>query len=293
MTAPSDILARSLRRPEDHLVLADLLEENPHLQPPCDLCECGHGKKYHHVEGGRRCELEGGGLCLCGACFKSVCTCQEYRPAAWSSLPLHRQPVWQHRVLWPWVLRLRDERWHGVEKEECCRDRWCAGCGGSGFMEHATFALLFDRPKECDEDCSRCSGEYCDLHITAPCECDVIDRHVHRETIPGHLSELAADLRAAGAVKTAERVGELHIGEFGPYGGIAAWAVLPSPIPGIYYERNNACRELIRRVCDLLLVQPCTECNLRAGPFRGSKATMRVGGCPACWGLGEVARELE
>lgn len=30
----------------------------------------------------------------------------------------------------------------------------------------------------CDEGCSRCSGEYCDTHHTAPCECDTADRHV-------------------------------------------------------------------------------------------------------------------
>lgn len=29
----------------------------------------------------------------------------------------------------------------------------------------------------CDEDCTRCSGEYCEQHGVSPCECDVIDRH--------------------------------------------------------------------------------------------------------------------
>lgn len=35
---------------------------------------------------------------------------------------------------------------------------------------------LFDEPC-CDEDCLRCNGEYCDIHITEPCECDVCERH--------------------------------------------------------------------------------------------------------------------
>lgn len=29
----------------------------------------------------------------------------------------------------------------------------------------------------CSEDCTRCSGEYCDTHGVAPCECDVEARH--------------------------------------------------------------------------------------------------------------------
>lgn len=30
---------------------------------------------------------------------------------------------------------------------------------------------------KCEDDCSRCSGEYCDKHITDPCDCDVLERH--------------------------------------------------------------------------------------------------------------------
>lgn len=29
----------------------------------------------------------------------------------------------------------------------------------------------------CSENCTRCSGEYCDTHGVAPCECDVEARH--------------------------------------------------------------------------------------------------------------------
>ena len=31
--------------------------------------------------------------------------------------------------------------------------------------------------KRCTEDCTRCSGEFCERHGTNPCDCDVIDRH--------------------------------------------------------------------------------------------------------------------
>ena len=31
--------------------------------------------------------------------------------------------------------------------------------------------------KSLKENCERCTGEYCDEHITDPCDCDVVDRH--------------------------------------------------------------------------------------------------------------------
>jgi|SRR5581483_352871 len=30
---------------------------------------------------------------------------------------------------------------------------------------------------ECEDDCTRCSGEYCETHITDPCDCDCEERH--------------------------------------------------------------------------------------------------------------------
>lgn len=30
---------------------------------------------------------------------------------------------------------------------------------------------------QCDENCRRCGGAYCDKHFNDPCDCDVIDRH--------------------------------------------------------------------------------------------------------------------
>jgi hypothetical protein len=32
-------------------------------------------------------------------------------------------------------------------------------------------------PTTGEEDCGRCSGAYCGIHITDPCDCDVLDRH--------------------------------------------------------------------------------------------------------------------
>ena len=36
-----------------------------------------------------------------------------------------------------------------------------------------------DMPEiSCEEDCTRCSGEYCEKHFNEPCDCDVVDRHM-------------------------------------------------------------------------------------------------------------------
>jgi phosphoribosylaminoimidazole carboxylase (NCAIR synthetase) len=35
----------------------------------------------------------------------------------------------------------------------------------------------------CEEDCNMCSGEYCNIHFTDKCECDVIDRHKMKHEI--------------------------------------------------------------------------------------------------------------
>lgn len=44
-------------------------------------------------------------------------------------------------------------------------------------------------PENCQgEDCSKCSGEYCEQHFDKPCNCDVVERH----TIP-ELSTLRAE----------------------------------------------------------------------------------------------------
>ena len=39
-----------------------------------------------------------------------------------------------------------------------------------------------DKPaiEPCEEDCSRCSGEYCEQHFADPCDCDVAERHQQR-----------------------------------------------------------------------------------------------------------------
>lgn len=36
----------------------------------------------------------------------------------------------------------------------------------------------------CEEGCTRCSGEYCDVHFCQSCDCDVVERHAseHAET---------------------------------------------------------------------------------------------------------------
>lgn len=38
-------------------------------------------------------------------------------------------------------------------------------------------AVPIEDDDECDEDCPRCSGEYCNRHGNEPCDCDVVDRH--------------------------------------------------------------------------------------------------------------------
>lgn len=39
--------------------------------------------------------------------------------------------------------------------------------------------------KECPgPDCQMCSGEYCEIHMGDPCDCDVIDRHKIQTSIP-------------------------------------------------------------------------------------------------------------
>lgn len=32
-------------------------------------------------------------------------------------------------------------------------------------------------PTTGEEECARCSGEYCDVHGTEPCNCDTAERH--------------------------------------------------------------------------------------------------------------------
>jgi len=46
-----------------------------------------------------------------------------------------------------------------------------------------------DPEPECPgPECSRCSGEYCDVHITDPCDCDVAERHANDIGKPASLS---------------------------------------------------------------------------------------------------------
>lgn len=40
-----------------------------------------------------------------------------------------------------------------------------------------TTMMLASLAMGCKPDCPMCSGEYCERHITEPCDCDVIERH--------------------------------------------------------------------------------------------------------------------
>lgn len=60
--------------------------------------------------------------------------------------------------------------------------RWCSGDDD----DTAQFSPATVQPEPaCDEDCRRCSGEYCNIHspLGEDCDCDVIDRH-HVEPVP-------------------------------------------------------------------------------------------------------------
>ena len=56
------------------------------------------------------------------------------------------------------------------DRENCDRHRRCVEC--NGFEDRD-----LDGCTCCDENCTRCTGEYCDQHYLDPCECDVVERH--------------------------------------------------------------------------------------------------------------------
>jgi hypothetical protein len=44
------------------------------------------------------------------------------------------------------------------------------------YLEEDSFESFIHK---CGDDCSRCSGEYCETHGMQPCECDTADRHCY------------------------------------------------------------------------------------------------------------------
>jgi len=45
-------------------------------------------------------------------------------------------------------------------------------------------------PDTCDENCTRCSGEYCEQHSTDPCDCDVDARHAEPRRASGRAAQV-------------------------------------------------------------------------------------------------------
>jgi len=77
-----------------------------------------------------------------------------------------------------------------------------------------------DPDPECPgQECSRCSGEYCDVHITDPCDCDVAARHANDIGKPAPVSPVEPQPAAiAGvfmdrSVSDFERACGVHIAE--------------------------------------------------------------------------------
>jgi hypothetical protein len=68
-----------------------------------------------------------------------------------------------------------------------------------------------DAPEECGKDCTRCSGEYCNIHFDQPCDCDVVERHRQSAATPLHSWEQIVDSATDAAQKVADALGCGHL----------------------------------------------------------------------------------
>ena len=251
------------QRPEEWDIYAEFLESDGDSWgvQPTDVCECGHGLYDHKYLG----DYDG----RCGKCRD----CHRHRPILARDLPRHTHAPYRARLT-AWLLRMADERWHGVKTgphiwgdgdgRKCHNcDARCRQQGpllvptGECLGEKAaipTFALLFDH----DGKCRECDGEG---QVDDPQALNDPDRGVDcptchvtgRERIRGHWGELVDWMKEAGDPK-AEEVGEVKIIQHGPHGGIASWGVKPCPGEryGVYYSYADACREALRRLREML-----------------------------------------
>ena len=161
------------------------------------------------------------------------------------------QPPHQARLT-GWLMQMLDERWHGMEP--------CVPCGEAGCdcykLSVPTFAMLFDRPYHscrCGHDGPAHSGRPGEKDTACTdCECEAW-RPV---TIPGHLSQFAAMLAAAGDPR-AEQVRGLSVCKWHFPDRWDVWcSVTTTASQQAYPTYPDACREVLRRL-KAMFTEPC------------------------------------